>query len=74
MDHNLSMIELSKDYSMLVQRLCRLGKDGVIRLCADAKETLGYLKQAHIAMGSFHMSLEQTLKKMERMGVYLSTM
>ena len=39
MDHNLSMIELSKGYSILVRRLCRLGEDGVLKLCIEAKET-----------------------------------
>ena len=44
MDHKLSMIKLSKEYSMLARRLYRLGKDKILKLCVDAKETLGYLK------------------------------
>ena len=62
MDHNLSMIELSKEYSMLLGRLYRLGEDGVLRLGVKAMETLQYLRQAHIVMDNFHMSLEQTLR------------
>ena len=56
MDRNSSLIELSKDYSMLVGRLYRWGEDGVLTLCIEAKEMLEYLRQAHIAMGNFHMS------------------
>ena len=51
MDHNLSIIELSKEYSMLVKRLYKLGDDGIFRLCFKSKEALEYLRQAHIAMG-----------------------
>ena len=56
MDCNLSIIELSKDYSMLVGRLYKLKEDGVLKLCIEDKETSEYLRQAHIAMGNFHMS------------------
>ena len=74
MDHNLSLIELSKDYSMLVGRLYKLGDDRVLRLCIEAKEMLEYLRQAHIRMGDFHMSPKQTFKQVERMRLYWSTM
>lgn len=43
-DHNLSLTELSKEYSMLVERLYRLSKDGILRLCVYAKENMGYLE------------------------------
>ena len=56
MDCNLSLIELSKEYSMLVERLYRLGKDGILKLCVDGQEATRYLEQAHIAMDNFHMS------------------
>ena len=40
MDHNLSMIELSKEYSMLARRFYRLEEDGVLMLSIKATKTL----------------------------------
>ena len=62
MDYNISMTKLFKVYSMLEGILYRLGEDGVLKLCIEAKETLEYLRQAYIAMGDFHMFHEQTLR------------
>ena len=62
MDHNLSLIELFKDYSMLEGRLYKRGEDGVLKLCIEAKVMFEYLRQAHIVIGNFHMSPKQTLR------------
>ena len=62
MGHNLSMIELTKECSVLMGRLYKLKEDGVLRLCIEAKETLEYLRQSHIMIGDFHMSPKQTFE------------
>ena len=74
MDRNLSLLEQSKQYSMIAGRLYKLGKDGVLRLCVETQETRMYLEQAHVALGNIHMSPRQTMKRVERMGVYWPTM
>ena len=74
MDRNLSLVEQSKEYSMIAGRLYKLGKDGILRLCVETQEIGTSLEQAHIALGNIHMSPRQTLKRVERMGVYWPTM
>ena len=44
MDRNLSLVEQSKEYSMIAGRLYKLGKDGILRLCLETQETKMYLE------------------------------
>ena len=55
---------------MLAGRLYKLGKDGILRLCIEENESKPYVEQAHIAIGNIHISPDQTIKRIERMGVY----
>ena len=74
MDINLSLVEQSKEYSMISRWLYKLGKDGILRLCVETQETKMYLEQVHIAMGNIYMSPRQTMKRVERIRVYWPTM
>ena len=73
-DRNLPLVEQSKEYSMIATWLYKLGEDGILTLCVDAQEAAIDLDHAYIAMGNLHMSPKQTKKRVERMGVYWSTM
>ena len=59
---------------MLAGRLYKKGKDGILRLCIERNESDVYVEQAHISLGNIHISLDQTIRRIERMGVYWSTM
>ena len=59
---------------MIARRLYKLGKDGILRMYVKTQEAQMYLEQAHIALGNIHMSPRQTIKRVERMGVYWPTM
>ena len=59
---------------MLVGWLYEFGKDKILRLCIEGIESEFYLEQAHIAIGNIHISLEKTIKQIECMGVYWSSM
>ena len=74
MDMNLSLVEQSKEYSMIAGKLYKLGKDGILRLYVETQEIGMYLERAYIALGNIHMSPRQTMKRVERMGVYWPTM
>ena len=73
-DDNLALIEQSRNYSMIAGRLYKRGHDEVLRLCIDAREAKPYLEQAHVAIGNMHMAPEQTLRRVERMGVFWPSM
>ena len=45
-----------------------------MRLCIDKEEAIPHLEGAHIDVGNIHLSPNQTLKKIKRMGVYWPTM
>ena len=53
---NKYLIEQSCEYFMLAKRLYKLGKDGILRLCIEKNESDIYVEQAHIAIGSIHIS------------------
>ena len=72
-DANLALIEQTRHYSMVAGRLYKKGRDEVLRLCIDSNETTSYLEQAHVAIGNIHMAPDQTLKRIDRMGVYWPT-
>ena len=59
---------------MLAGRLYKKGKDGILRLCIERNESDVHVEQAHIALGNIHISPDQNIKRIERMGVYLPTM
>ena len=59
---------------MLPGWLYKLGKDKVLRLCIENAESEFYLKQAHVAMGNIRVSPNQTIRRIEHMGVYWPTM
>ena len=45
-------------------------RDPIMRLCIDKEEAFPYLEYAHFALNNMHLSLKQTLKRVQRMGVY----
>ena len=55
---------------MLAGQLYKKGRDGVLGLCVDRDEAEVYIEQAHIAIGNLHLTPVQTIKRVERMGVY----
>ena len=68
---NLSYIEKSQHYTMVSGRLYRKDNgDPIMRLCIDTDVVVPYLECAHVAIGNIHLSPKQTLKKIQRMGVY----
>ena len=67
---NKHLIEQSYEYFMIARRLYKLGKDGILRLCIERNESDIYVEQAHLAIGNIHISPNQTIKRIERMGVY----
>ena len=73
-ERNLALIELTRYYSMIVGRLYKQGKDGVLNMCIEKEDSISYLEQAHVAIGNIHMTPEQTVRRIERMGVYWPTM
>ena len=44
MNKNLSLVEQSKEYSMIARCLYKLGKDGILRLCVETQERKMYLE------------------------------
>ena len=62
------------EHFMIARRLYKLGKDGILRLCIERNESDVYVEQAHIALGNIHISPDQTIRRIERMGVYWPTM
>ena len=74
MRENKHLIEQSCEYFMLARRLYKLGKDGILRLCIERNESGIYVEQAHIAIGNIHISPNDTIRRVERMGVYWPTM
>ena len=56
MDRNLSLVEQSKEYSMIAGWLYKLGKDGILRLCVETQETRMYIEQAYITLGNICIS------------------
>ena len=67
---NKRLIETSSSYQLIAGQLYRLGNDGVLRLAIDQLEISQYLTEAHILVGGFHSSKDQTLKRLQRQGVY----
>ena len=67
---NLAYMEQSKNFIMISERLYKHGKDQILRLCIEKKDTHSYLYKAHVAIGYTHFAPEQTVKRIERMGVY----
>ena len=59
---------------MIARWLYKLGKDGILRLCVETQKIWMYPEQAHITLGNIHMSPRQTIRRVERMGVYWPTM
>ncbi len=59
---------------MIPGRLYKQSNDQVLRLCIDAPDGGYCVEQAHVAIGNIHFSPQQTLKRVERMGVYWPTM
>ena len=74
MRENKHLIEQSCKYFMLARRLYRNGKDGILRLCIERNESDVYVEQAHIALGNIHISPNETIRRIECMGVYWPTM
>ena len=74
MRENKHLIKQSCKYFMLARRLYKQGRDGILRLCIEKNESDVYVEQAHIALGNIHISPDQTIRKIERMGVYWPTM
>ena len=73
MRENKHLIEQSCKYFMLARRLYKLGKDGILRLCIERSESDVDVEQAHIAFGNIHISPDQTIRRIECMGVYWPT-
>ena len=74
MRENKHLIEQSHEYFMLARRLYKKGKDGILSLCVERNESDVYVEQAHIALNNIHISPDQTIRRIERMGVYWPTM
>ena len=74
MRENKHLIEQSCEYFMLAGRLYKKGKDGILRLCIEKNKSDVYVEQAHIALGNIHISPDQTIRRIEHMGVYWPTM
>ena len=55
---------------MLAGRLYKKGSDGVLRICVEADEVGDYIVQAHIAVRNIHVAPEQTIRRLDKMGVY----
>ena len=70
MRENKNLIEQSCKYFMFAGRLYKKGKDGVLRLCIDRNKSDVYVEQAHIALGNILISPDQTIRRIECMGVY----
>ena len=49
-------------------------RDPIMRLCIDKEAAIPYLENAHVALDNMHLSPKQTLKRVQRMGVYWPTM
>ena len=47
-----------------------MSKDGILRLCIEKNEIDVYVEQAHVAHGNIHISPNQTIGRIKRMGVY----
>ena len=45
-----------------------------MRFCTDKEAAIPYLECTHVAIGNMHLSPKQTLKRIQRMGVYWPTM
>ena len=56
MRENKHLIEQSCEYFMLVGRLYKLSKDGILRLCIEKNKTNLYVEQARTALGNIHIS------------------
>ena len=63
-----------REYFLLARRLYKKGIDGILRLCIERNESDVYVEQALIALGNIHISPDQTIRRIERMGVYWPTM
>ena len=74
MRENKHMIEQYCEYFMLARRLYKKGKDGILRLCIEKNKSDVYIEQAHIALGNIYISPDQTIRRINRMGVYWPTM
>ena len=46
----------------------------IMRLCIDKEEAVPYMEHAHIVVKNLHLSPKQTVRRIERMGVYWPTM
>ena len=71
---NIANVELSRNFLMLAGRLYKQGNDQILRLCIDKKDAETYLNKAHVAVGNIHFAPEQTLRRVEHMGVFWPTM
>lgn len=74
LEGNLFHIEQTRNFVMLAGRLYKRGSNGVLRLCIEPTEADNYMTSAHVAMGNIHFALDQTIKRIERMGVFWPTM
>ena len=71
---SLSYIEQSQHHAMVAGRLYQKEDgDPIMRLCIDTEVTVPYLECAHVAIGNMHLPPKQTLKRIQRMGVYWPT-
>ena len=72
---SLSFIEQSQRYAMVVGRLYwKEDGDLLMKLCIDKEAAILYLEYAHVAIGNMHLSPNQTMKRIKRMGFYWPTM
>ena len=71
---NLAYVEQSRNFIMLAGRLYKQGKDQILHLCIEKKESWPYLDRAHVAIGNIHFAPKQTLRRIKRMGIFWPTM
>lgn len=73
---SLSVKQLIHDFAsfvLLAERLYKHGRDGILRLCIEPSEKIHYLAMAYVALGQIHMSTNQTLRRVEWLGMWCPT-
>ena len=70
LEGNLSHIKQIRDLIMLAGRLYKRGTYGVLRMCIESTDVERYLQLAHVTMGNIHCAPDQTVRRIEQMGIY----
>lgn len=69
-DNTKAMLSAAKDYKLVSGRLYKEGRDGILRLCIGPADFFHYPARAHQNTSRIHLSGQQTIQSLHRLGVY----